>query len=163
MPTPFEVQFHKVRLQTHRRLSEAARNLRAQELRAEQERQERAKASECGSDGLSPHMRMQLVNIQKRQLQDPRSRALAERAVATAGVAEIRRSKGFDSLKPAPGFEFGRPLETAAPAQTAADVIAQRRAAGTLAQPAEPPKEHAVLVDSESDRGAFKGRQKGRR
>lgn len=115
-----------------------ADSLLQKQRRAAAKRVAANRLTEAGADGISPQMRAQLAAAERRIESDPRAKAIIDRAETAARVAELRRKQGFDKVKPAPVYEFGRPVAAPAepPAKTVAEQLEERRAAGIMPSPA---------------------------
>lgn len=80
-------------------------------------------------NGLTASMRAALVKKSREAAENPKTKALIAKAHANMAVAEVRRVNDLGNAKPAPGFEFGRPIKTDAPAMSVAQKLAAQAAA----------------------------------
>lgn len=80
------------------------------EKKARKAREALAFANSVTPDGYTPAMRAKLQDASKRASQDPRAKAIVEKAVLTSRVERLRREQGIGQV--APPMFMGEPADS---------------------------------------------------
>jgi hypothetical protein len=135
-PPSLEQQMRQRALDTQRKVDAILKkNLRLQD-------KNRQKPPEASPDGISPAMRVALMNAQKKVEQSPAHKQIIDRAETLRRIEQVRKQLNMDNIKPAPETEFGRPIQpvpspTPTTQKTVAQELAEKREKGTLSPPSK--------------------------
>lgn len=110
MPTDFDIKLRQAAIKAQRKVDNLLLKNRRQIKIGP-----KPKPVEARADGLTPQMVAALTAASKRVEEDPRAKALVDRAETARRIEETRKQLNIGTIKPAPETEFGRPIQTQPP------------------------------------------------